>query len=125
MTLLDGEIWLDDTYDSGIEGYPGARFVISLQKLPLSEELIAEHTKTHLLKEGTIRASIRKNASDPDLMDDDSESSFFSIERDDSFVLPESLSCLFVDDDAMLRKVSVSYLRRASKDDMVHPMSLF
>jgi CheY-like chemotaxis protein len=35
IDLMGAEIWLDDTYDSGVPGHPGTRFVIDLQRAPL------------------------------------------------------------------------------------------
>ena len=100
MTLLGGEIWLDDKYDSGVEGCPGARFVISLEKQPLSEDIVAEHTKTHLIQEGKIRASIRRGGSDATLGNSiASLLSTGSVSSDEVDNLPGSLSVLFVDDD--------------------------
>jgi CheY-like chemotaxis protein len=34
--LMGAKIWLDDTYNSGVPGYPGTRFVIDLQRQPLT-----------------------------------------------------------------------------------------
>ena len=36
--LLHGDIWLDENFDTGVEGFPGTRFVIGLNKAPLSED---------------------------------------------------------------------------------------
>jgi CheY-like chemotaxis protein len=36
--LLNGDLWLDDSFDSGIEGYPGSRFVIGLNKGPIPDD---------------------------------------------------------------------------------------
>ena len=33
--LMDGDIWLDESYHSGIQGCPGARFVVDLNAVPL------------------------------------------------------------------------------------------
>lgn len=33
--LIGGSIYLDESYDSGLEGFPGARFVVDLQVYPL------------------------------------------------------------------------------------------
>lgn len=103
MSLLGGEIYLDENYDSGIEGCPGARFVISLMKRPLSDDVIADHTKTHLLKDGAVRSSLRSRTSGDSTGSISTEG---TINMLSTFNLPESLSVLFVDDDAMLRKVS-------------------
>ena len=106
MSLLGGEIYLDDKYDSGVEGCPGARFVISLMKRPLSEDVIADHTKTHLVKDGgLVRKSLRKKPSTESLAGSSLSSEGIVVSQVGSFELPNSLKVLFVDDDAMLRKV--------------------
>ncbi|KAL3915013.1 MAG: hypothetical protein SGILL_005845 [Bacillariaceae sp.] len=35
IDLMGAKIWLDETYDSGVPGCPGTRFVIDLQRTPL------------------------------------------------------------------------------------------
>ncbi|KAL3906226.1 MAG: hypothetical protein SGILL_009355 [Bacillariaceae sp.] len=35
IDLMGAELWLDDTYDSGVPGCPGTRFVIDLHRSPL------------------------------------------------------------------------------------------
>jgi hypothetical protein len=110
MNLLGGEIYLDSDYNSGIEGCPGARFVISLMKRPLTEEVLHDHTKNHFLaKEGSVRTSFRKR---PSLEGDASQKSdsVTVCKQLTPFDLPKRLSVLFVDDDAMLRKVSRWFL---------------
>ena len=32
---MGGDIWLDETYHSGTEGCPGARFIVNLNMVPL------------------------------------------------------------------------------------------
>jgi signal transduction histidine kinase/CheY-like chemotaxis protein len=86
--LLNGDIRLDDTYDSGVEGSPGARFVIRLNTPPLSSDAILQSSS----KGGT------------------SSSGEFIVNESDTIStkvvkLPENLSVLFVDDDLVLRKL--------------------
>jgi len=38
MESMDGDIWLDETYNSGVEGCPGACFVVDLDSSPLDLE---------------------------------------------------------------------------------------
>lgn len=46
--LMEGDIWLDEKYDSGIEGCPGTRFVLDLNVPPLSEDYWDEnHSLIH------------------------------------------------------------------------------
>jgi signal transduction histidine kinase/CheY-like chemotaxis protein len=37
--LMSGDIWLDESYESGVEGYPGTRFIIDLKLPPLSADV--------------------------------------------------------------------------------------
>jgi signal transduction histidine kinase/CheY-like chemotaxis protein len=86
--LLHGDIWLDETYDSGVKDSPGARFVIRLNTPPLSSEAILQSSG----KGGTS-----------------SSGGFIKSENDTITTkvvkLPENLSVLFVDDDLVLRKL--------------------
>ena len=77
--LLDADIYLDDTYSSGIEGHPGARIAINLKQPPLQVESIVEVARDGLSDKGNLTGA-------------DSHG------RDDNAaLLPEHLSVLFVD----------------------------
>ena len=82
---MGGEIWLDETYDSGVDGCPGAGFVIDLKAPPVAALEIAvasaESPKLTIHNEKTIQKS-------PKLQE-----------------LPKGLSVLIVDDDMVLRKM--------------------
>ena len=41
--LMDGEIYLDENYDSGIPGFPGSRFVVSLKLPPADFQVLSVH----------------------------------------------------------------------------------
>jgi signal transduction histidine kinase/CheY-like chemotaxis protein len=88
--LLNGDIWLDETYDSGVKDSPGARFVIRLNAPPLSSEAVLQSSS----KGGT---SCTRSGE------------FVQSENDTIGTkvveLPEILSVLFVDDDLVLRKL--------------------
>jgi signal transduction histidine kinase/CheY-like chemotaxis protein len=95
--LLNGDIWLDETFDSGVKDSPGARFVIRLNTPPLSPDDILES----LTKGGT------------------SVSGHFIQSENDTIItkvveLPENLSVLFVDDDNVLRKLFSRALAKAA-----------
>jgi signal transduction histidine kinase/CheY-like chemotaxis protein len=81
--LLQGDIRLDETYDSGVKDSPGARFVIRLNTPPISSEAILQSAS----KDGEFTKS----------KSDDVDSKIVE--------LPENLSILFVDDDLVLRKL--------------------
>ena len=86
--LLNGSIFLDDTYDSGVEGSPGARFVVRLNQPCLPAESIlssSKHTTEDTSKPGSHNVSEGNTGT--------------------SSLVPENLSILFVDDDNVLRKL--------------------
>ena len=91
VTLLKGDIWLDESYDSGVPGFPGARFVVRL--------------KTSLVfpTEG-MRSSINTGAERGETGSSSGESPNPS--------LPRHLSVLFVDDDSTLRKLFIRSVTR-------------
>jgi CheY-like chemotaxis protein len=90
VVLLNGRIFLDKNYDSGVPGSPGARFVVQLNQPSLPVESLLPSSEF--------------------LADDTSgESASSSISK--ASIVPENLSVLFVDDDNVLRKL----FRRAVK----------
>jgi signal transduction histidine kinase/CheY-like chemotaxis protein len=96
--LLNGDIRLDETYSSGVDGSPGARFVIRL-KTPL------------LSSEDILKCSSQGGTS--------SSGEFIKSENDTIIStkvveLPENLSVLFVDDDLVLRKLFARSLTKAA-----------
>ena len=88
VDLMDGRIYLDDDFDSGIEGCPGTRFVVELQVPP---EGFAQDELSHLLNDNGSRSQVS-------LTDQPKE-------------LPEELAVLFVDDDPILRKLFARTVR--------------
>jgi len=92
--LLNGEILLDDKYDSGIEGCPGARFVVKLKQPPLSVESVLKCSSINGLghldsSKDSVIARTSDTTSTEEILTE----------------LPQSLSVLFVDDDTILRKL--------------------
>lgn len=81
---MGAELFLDDSFDSGIPGYPGTRFTLRLNQTPLEIEngLDEEH--------------------DPEEV------------ANGIAELPENLSILFVDDDTVLRKMFTRVLNRVA-----------
>lgn len=91
--LMNGDIWLDETYDSGVEGCPGTRFAINLNTKPIkydgnviSEKLLGSAVQNSTKK---LDESARKE-------------------------LPEKISVLFVDDDLILRKLFSRMVRKVA-----------
>ena len=101
---LDGELRLDPEYVSGVEGSPGARFVIALRKAALTDEAMAKQTEDFesngVLKDYIVEKESLEFKAEPD------PSTVEESEGPSDKDLPEELSVLFVDDDPMLRKVS-------------------
>lgn len=85
---MGGKLSLDESYDSGIPGCPGARI-------------------TFCLKASTAASN---QAADID-NDEEVTTSLLSDEDEVTQVLPEGLSVLFVDDDAILRKLFVRVIQ--------------
>jgi signal transduction histidine kinase/CheY-like chemotaxis protein len=88
VELLKGDIWLDEKYDSGVAGCPGARFVIQLNTPPLQ-----------LVHDGSSREVKQEDA--------------FCLNGEFE-ELPENFSVLFVDDDHMLRKLFARAVQKAA-----------
>jgi signal transduction histidine kinase/CheY-like chemotaxis protein len=105
VELLKGDIFLDETFDSGVEGCPGARFVIRLNTPPL-------HLDSASLDQ--YEASLQPNEQPP-LPRPKSQSCAVADQENTSTPvedLPENLSVLVVDDDLVLRKLISRSLRR-------------
>jgi signal transduction histidine kinase/CheY-like chemotaxis protein len=99
MELMGGAISLDEDYDSGVEGFPGSRFVIRLDCQPLqmddSSIMMGKHQDG-----GGEDAPLLRNGDT----------------KEEEFNLPESLSVLFVDDDMVLRKLFSRAVRKISPE---------
>lgn len=78
IDLMGGDIVLDSDYDSGIEGSPGARFSVILNRSPLAVEQSEDD------------GGEKQEEDEEDIMEDR---------------LPETCRVLFVDDDALLRRL--------------------
>jgi len=95
--LMGADIYLDETFDSGVEGYPGTRFVIKLNQSVLLdiEGSSGDQTQSEsdMLLNGT--KGVRQN-----ITSSSCQSLHSSVEV--SSELPEALSVLFVDDDMVL-----------------------
>jgi signal transduction histidine kinase/CheY-like chemotaxis protein len=100
VDLMKGDIWLDKTYDSGMEGCPGARFVVELKTPAVALDTIADE-----LYDETINC---ENGAAFEVANSGEESVTAPL-----LELPEKLSVLFVDDDLMLRKLFARAVRKA------------
>ena len=99
--LMNGDIWLDEEYDSGIDGCPGARFVLNLNAPPL--ELNAATLDRY---EESLGGADRRAAS---------SRATECLNR-----LPKQMKILFVDDDLVLRKLFGRSVKRILPDWDIH-----
>ena len=88
--LMGGEIALDETWDSGIEGCPGARFVVRLNTAPLDLQ------ECMLWENGVLSDAAKDGHILPEL--------------------PKIFRVLFVDDDIVLRKLFSRAVKRVAPD---------
>jgi CheY-like chemotaxis protein len=96
---MGGDIYLDDDYDSGVEGHPGSRFVINLRQKPIdfgNDKIWQDHVDADTATTGNSSQTIPINMEGND---------------DEHAKLPEKLSVLFVDDDPILRKLFARTIR--------------
>ena len=98
--LMGADIFLDDSFDSGVSGYLGTRFVIRLNQPAISDDV------GNAAKNGENRATSNSPEAAGDLMES------FTTPSEPSISLPESLSVLFVDDDMVLRRMFTRTLQR-------------
>jgi CheY-like chemotaxis protein len=96
VDLLGGELWLDNTYDSGIKDCPGARFVISMEH-PIKSTF-------HQTKRVSSDNLSMVQATDIEC----------GLAQSPLVALPAHLSILFVDDDMMLRKLFSRAIKRVA-----------
>lgn len=97
VELMHGEICLDKSYNSGIDGHPGARFTVTLPSPPTDLAVFGSSAEG-----GTFAESSASNKSN--------HSNNESFPVTDS--LPDSLSIMFVDDDFILRKLFSRSVKR-------------
>jgi CheY-like chemotaxis protein len=95
---MGGEIWLDDSYDSGVPGHPGSRFIVNLKQKPIQFDPDS-NSCLHVADSPERYVSNRS-------MDDSTPLS--------SLELPEKLSVLFIDDDPILRKLFIRTVQKVA-----------
>jgi signal transduction histidine kinase len=116
--LMGAEIWCDETYDSGILGCPGTRFIINLNVSPLQFDE-QEWDKLNAPEESPVFANATPAAGTNNMAKDKSNSiqsnEPLPLKKDDKGdELPETLSVLFVDDDLVLRKLFCRAVRQVA-----------
>ncbi|GKY91829.1 hypothetical protein MPSEU_000154500 [Mayamaea pseudoterrestris] len=97
VELLGGKLYLDETFESGVPGCPGTRFVVNLKQPPVSAEA-SEHFE--LAQEASIN---HMSMCHMDLVDEETGGA--------GKELPEKFRVLFVDDDPILRKLFARTIR--------------
>lgn len=101
---MGGEIYLDETYDCGLPGRPGTRFVINLKAAPLEPD-------AHDEKESELAQQQQQQQQPHSATSEEAQPHRAMVRFGDSNChllpteLPENLSLLFVDDDAILRRL--------------------
>jgi CheY-like chemotaxis protein len=103
VSLMDGEIYLDDSYQSGFKNYPGTRFVVNLKREAIDPLSFHEFHPSSCAGTGETQIMDEDDSSVPDL--------------------PERLSILFVDDDPILRKLFTRTVRTVAPDWRVREAS--
>lgn len=112
MGIMDGDLWLDETYDSGIEGCPGACFVVDL-KIPIMEFSDDGDIDVEIgAKLADKLDSSSTSTTDPSSRDSDLPIPPVPPGKPTDMELPDDISVLFVDDDAMLRKLFTRAIKR-------------
>jgi signal transduction histidine kinase len=123
VELMGGEIYLDEEYDSGIQGYPGARFVIDLKIQPSTKnDFAVDHAEMQKSESPRSRAERKasfglKHPSSGEFLALSDESGVSVEIRDNDFrsmELPPNLSVLFVDDDGIIRRLFCRALENAA-----------
>ena len=125
--LMGADIWLDETFQSGVDGCPGTRFVMRLNQPALAVEhdndsnanadvvaaaAASEEEKTSLLlEEGETTTAASSGA-----LGVSSGEQRVQQQQQQQQTLPEALSVLFVDDDTIIRKMFSRSLKRAFPD---------
>ena len=113
MTILEGDIWLDDTYDSGIDGCPGARFVVRLNSIPLPmsqfDRSVSFSVEDSHIEEDKLTIPVHEENTENGQNDGST-----STRIDFQLELPTNLNVLFVDDDLMLRKLFIRAVKKVA-----------
>jgi signal transduction histidine kinase/CheY-like chemotaxis protein len=123
VELLDGDIWLDPLYNSGIAGSPGSKFTIDLKMPPMTDEeytsIVNPEDKVSSGSTASATASIPEENPPSctslrfaDQTPEPSKNERADVDQADD-TLPEKFSVLFVDDDLVLRKLFTRSVQKA------------
>ena len=89
VDLMEGDIWLDESFESGVEGKLGARVVVNLKRPQLVSDDEVER------------------------FNDAAEAALIAV-TEERLHIPENLTALFVDDDRILRKLGLRTLTKVT-----------
>ncbi|KAL7564548.1 hypothetical protein ACA910_013949 [Epithemia clementina (nom. ined.)] len=116
VDLMGMELWLDEDFDSGIEGSPGARFVIETNMKCEHPDCGASISRDIEDYDRTGHKNTTENglSSPPSILGKSGQAN----QQQQSAVtsMPEGLSVLFVDDDMILRKLFARTIRKVAPD---------
>lgn len=91
IDLMEGDIFLDETFESGVEGSPGAKIVVNLKIPPEPDAARETEQPAEEMGLGTMQEKISFGA---------------------TCTLANQLSVLFVDDDRILRKLASRSIKK-------------
>jgi CheY-like chemotaxis protein len=98
--MMGGRIYLDESYNSDLEGCPGTRFVIELspRHKPMAKDDLDKLGEDHNITVETPDAATASTSSSTSSCSEDAPAK-------EEVPLPEHFKALFVDDDIILRKL--------------------
>jgi len=120
--LLGGDIYLDESFNSGIPGFPGSRFVLDLGTGPMTGDELRRSTKMNDSMRAPVPAP-RQGATPKEDASSDEETALLSstdtsnneeTKESTNQQLPEEMNVLYVDDDMIIRRLFVRALQRVA-----------
>ena len=131
ISVMGADLWLDEEFDSGVTGCPGACFVVDLRTLPKKVSLDDDTEACTLKSEGTeedISTCIESEGQNSNIdslqaSDNPSIMNGNSVTPAAEVRLPDELSVLFVDDEMIQRKLFGRSIKRVCPDWRVQEAS--
>jgi len=115
VDLLGGEISLDSTYDSGVPGFRGARFIVDLQSSPLNVPsvlaCVPNEDETAKNNDSVVAWALTSDEESIDNSEPRTEGDKNALPE-----LPKGIKVLFIDDDRVLRKLFSRTIRTVAPD---------
>lgn len=110
--LMGCDITLDESFDSGVPGFPGTRFIVDLNTPPIHVDRISEEDESNTKE----KLSIGPDTSTSLNSITDSSPGNVKLGSSNDGHLPAELAVLFVDDDLVLRKMFSRSLKRVAPE---------